>query len=198
MADPFPRRCTVARDCVFRPRAGCRGCPLTKSFPNRKTYLAPRLHHPPRSVRPCALKLPPLPGCCARDPRLPGSQARVSKKPKSAPSRLRRSGFRCPLTRALYSQGEAFPLALPRIFAGQEFPMIGYHHGTGRHADDRGREYPAGLGFIAGAFVVKRFSSASRCPRTRGHAFPRRIDHARDRRPCAGFSGAMTAGSGRR
>ena len=76
--------------------------------------------------------------------------------------------------------------------------MVRSSHGTGRDADDRARGYPQGSGFIAGAFVVKRPVSPHRCPRKRVQAFPRKIDHARDKRPFKGFCGEMAAGSGLR
>lgn len=82
--------------------------------------------------------------------------------------------------------------------------MIGWRHGTAGDGDDRARGCPEGSGFSAGAFAAFGGRAFKRPPRPRGsrrkrfHPCPRRILHARDRRPSAGFTGAIGAGSGRR
>ena len=144
-----------------------------KSFRYTKTQLA--LPHPGlRAARPA----PPL------NRRRGASRTGLQRKPKSAPSQLRRSGSWSPLTRARCFKGEAFPLALPRIFEAQGCPE--------------------GSGFIAGAFAAFGGRAFKQSPRPRGsrrkgdHPCPRRILHARSRRPSTGFSGATGTGSGRR
>lgn len=148
---------------------------------------------------------PPFrPPCAAAEPQAQGlSHGFAAQTQKCAlPTPL--LGIVVPADAGKVFKSEAFPLALPRIFEAQGCPRVRCRHGTAGDGDDRARGCPEGSGFSAGAFAVLGGRAFKRSPRPRGsrrkgdHPCPRRIFHARSRRPSPGFTGAMGAGSGRR